>query len=171
MAERSVLSPFQPFQHDHAMCVDDALGAAERVCDKNGVRLTALRRRVLELIWRHHRPVGAYDLLDALREERRRAAPPTVYRALEFLMENGLIHRIEHLNAFVGCGEPGAMHTGQFLVCRHCSAVGELDDPEIRALVERKAERTGFRVSRQTIEIVGLCPACAKDARGDASSN
>ena len=164
--ETSAPSPFRPYRHDHAACVGDAVDAAERVCAERGVRFTALRRRVFELIWRQHRPVRAYDLLDALRQERSGVAPPTIYRALEFLLENGLIHRIEHLHAFVGCGEPGAAHMGQFLTCLQCNAVGELCDPDISSLVERKAGRAGFRVSRQTIEVAGLCPACIEEGHG-----
>src|SRR5262245_4876474 len=106
--------------HDHDRCVTDALSAAEAVCARAGDRLTPLRRRVLELVWASHRPAGAYALLDRLREDGRGAAPPTVYRALDFLLERGLIHRIESLNAFVGCAHPGENHLVQFLICRSC---------------------------------------------------
>src|SRR5687767_3862769 len=105
---------FAPPGHDHALCVDDALAAAERQCAAKGARLTEQRRRVLELIWKSHAPVGAHTLLDRLREQGVRAQPPTVYRALEFLVENGLIHRIESLNAYIGCAEPAERHVGQF---------------------------------------------------------
>src|SRR5581483_8522848 len=101
---------FAPPGHDHALCIDDALAAAERQCAARGARLTEQRRRVLELIWKSHAPVGAYTLLDRLREGGVRAQPPTVYRALEFLVENGLIHRIESLNAYVGCADPDQRH-------------------------------------------------------------
>ena len=146
--------------HDHRLCVSDALQSAEEVCARRGARLTALRRRVLELVWDSHAPVGAYDILEQLDGEGRSGAPPTVYRALEFLLANGLVHRIQSLNAYVGCGEPATAHAGQFLICRSCNAVGELDDPEIEALITGKAGATGFDVERQTIEIMGLCPDC-----------
>ncbi|MEQ8192898.1 MAG: transcriptional repressor, partial [Rhodospirillales bacterium] len=136
-----VLEPFHAQVHDHAHCIDEALEAAEQVCLDAGVRLTPLRRRVLEMVWQSHEPVGAYDLLDRLREERRRAAPPTVYRALEFQLEQGLIHRIESLNAYVGCGSPQNRHGGQFLICRDCGSVAELNDIDIADTVMSKARR------------------------------
>ena len=151
---------FKPGGHDHAVCIDDALAAAEAVCARQGLRLTALRRRVLELVWQQHRPVGAYDLLERLRDEGRSAAPPTVYRALAFLLRTGLVHRIESLNAYIGCADPGRDHSAQFLICRDCRAVGEIDDPEIVGLVSRRADDMGFTADRQTIEVMGLCPSC-----------
>ena len=161
-------SPFKPRRHRHQQCIDDALGAAEQLCTRHGRKLTPLRRRVLELIWSRHEPARAYDILEQLDTEGRSGAPPTVYRALEFLLANGLVHRIQSLNAYVGCGEPATAHAGQFLICRDCNAVGELDDPEIEALIAEKAGATGFDVERQTIEIMGLCPDCADaDAGSD----
>ncbi|MBA1146287.1 transcriptional repressor [Ectothiorhodospiraceae bacterium WFHF3C12] len=153
-------------RHDHDRCIQDALAAAEALCAERHVRLTALRRRVLELVWRSHRPVKAYDILAALRDGRAGAAPPTVYRALDFLLHEGLIHRIESLNAYVGCAEPEGQHAGQFLICSECGTVGELNDPGIDALLEARVGQLGFRLRRQTIELDGVCPQCA-DA-GDA---
>ncbi len=151
---------FAPPGHDHAHCVDDALAAAERQCAAKGAKLTEQRRRVLALIWKSHEPVGAYTLLDRLREEGVRAQPPTVYRALDFLVENGLIHRIESLNAFVGCAAPDERHVGQFLICSGCRSAAELDDPTIGAAIAQRAKEIGFAVSRATVEIAGLCPSC-----------
>lgn len=161
MAKRAVLSSFKPIGHSHDQCVEDAVSSAEALCAAGGLRLTALRRRVLELVWSRHGPVRAYEVLDRLREENGSAAPPTVYRALDFLLEHGLVHRIESLNAFVGCGDPSRRHTGQFLICRDCGAVGELDDPEIEELLAEKAGRLGFSSQRQMIEILGTCAGCA----------
>jgi Fur family zinc uptake transcriptional regulator len=146
--------------HDHALCIGVALAAAERQCAAKGARLTEQRRRVLELIWKSHAPVGAYTLLDRLREDGVRAQPPTVYRALEFLVDNGLIHRIESLNAYVGCAEPSQRHVGQFLICTDCRSAAELDDPGIGTAIAERAAAIGFAVSRATIEIAGLCPNC-----------
>lgn len=149
--------------HDHRTCVAAALAAAEAACARRGARLTALRRRVLELVWGGHGPVGAYALLDALRGEGQNAAPPTVYRALDFLLEQGLVHKIERLNAYVGCSRPGERHAGQFLICGQCGAAAELDDPAIVAAVEGGAARLGFTVTRQTVEIEGVCASCRGD--------
>lgn len=165
MADASgVLAPFPPTNHDHERCVADAVAAAERLCAREGLAFTALRRRVLELVWSSHGPVGAYELLDALRGEGRRAAPPTVYRALEFLREHGLVHRIESRNGFIGCARPDRHHGGQFLICRDCGAAAEIDDATIAGAVHRRAEALGFAVDRQTIEITGRCPRCRRAA-------
>ena len=153
---------FSGKKHDHRACVDGALAAAAQVCAGRGVRLTATRRRVLEIIWRSHAPVGAYDILRQLSAEQGPTAPPTVYRALEFLRTHGLIHRIESLNAYVGCVHPDGAHGGQFLICTECGAAAEVHDPRVDAAVARRAERLGFAVARQTIEVEGLCPPCQR---------
>ncbi|MEI6557133.1 MAG: Fur family transcriptional regulator [Rhodospirillaceae bacterium] len=150
----------QPGLHDHAHCVSDALARAEAVCAARGARLTALRRRVLELVWQSHRPRGAYDMLDDLGEDGRAAAPLTVYRALDFLVGQGLVHRLESLNAYVGCAGPPAAHCGQFLVCDGCGIALELNDHEVAAAILSCAGAHGFRVVRPTVEIHGLCPTC-----------
>lgn len=164
-----VLAPFRPERHNHARCITDALEVAERQCARDGLSFTPLRRRVLELVWSSHGPIGAYDVLDGLRKERRRAAPPTVYRALDFLMTSGLIHRIESLNAYVGCGDPRRRHGGQFLICRDCGSVAELNDKGISRAVSRMAGTVGFSVDEQTVEITGQCPRCQNP--GDANAD
>lgn len=151
---------FPPRQHDHDDCVTAALVAAERVCRDKGLRFTGSRRLVLELVWTSHKPVGAYEILDRLNAQGKRAAPPTVYRALEFLIEADLVHRLDSLNAFVGCPDPGNSHIGQFLICRQCRSVAELDDDDINALVGQKAADLGFTAVRQMVEIQGLCQDC-----------
>ncbi len=159
---------FAGARHDHGACVKSALATAARLCANRGARLTPLRRRVLELVWRSHAPVGAYDLLarlsskKATARETRPAAPPTVYRALEFLLAQGLIHRIESLNAYVGCMHPEGAHGGQFLICSDCGAAAEVHDPRVDAAVARRAKELGFAVSRKTIEVAGVCPPCQR---------
>ncbi|MEN3973622.1 transcriptional repressor [Emcibacter sp. SYSU 3D8] len=149
-----------PTGHDHSACVDDALETAESLCVERGARLTPLRRRVLELVWSSHRPVGAYDILGKLGDGARKPAPPTVYRALDFLIENGLVHRIESMNAYLGCIHPKEFHTGQFLICRECGNVTEMDDDEVRQTLRRKAAAKGFDARSQTVELVGFCANC-----------
>ena len=146
--------------HDHDHCLEGALGRAAALCEERGVRLTPLRKRVLELIWSGHKPLGAYEILDILRTERRGPVPPTVYRALDFLLRNGLVHRIESLNSFVGCPNPDSHHGGQFLICRSCGMTGELNDSRIDDAILKSAAKAGFAVGRRTIEIEGLCPHC-----------
>ncbi len=161
--------------HDHSTCVEGALATAARLCAERGARLTPLRRRVLELVWRSHTPVGAYDLLARLSDERGTAkargpaAPPTIYRALAFLLAQGLVHRIKSLNAYVGCVHPDGAHGGQFLICGDCGAAAEVHDPRVDAAVARRAEELGFAVRRKTIEVEGLCPPCQRHQEpGDA---
>ena len=148
--------------HDHRICVKAALAEAIRICTRRGVRLTPLRRRVLELLWHSHAPAGAYDLLRALAVETDRIAPPTVYRALDFLLAQGLIHRIESLNAFVGCAHPDSSHGGQFLICDDCGAAAEVHDPRVDAAITRRAETLGFVVGRKTVEVQGRCQPCQR---------
>jgi len=156
--------PFKRSSHDHVHCVEDALDRAELLCEAQGARLTALRRTVLELVWQGHEPVGAYALLDALRGAHPHAAPTTIYRALEFLAEHGLIHRIESLNAYIGCTHPEEPHASQFLICARCSAAAEIDDPSVSRALSKSASGMGFAITRQTVELSGLCPSCRREA-------
>lgn len=154
---------FPDRRHDHARCVQEALRAARALCDARGARLTPIRQRVFELVWNSHEPVGAYGLLRTLSQERETAAPPTVYRALDFLLQHGLIHRIESLNAFVGCCSPSGQHHGQFLICDGCGRAAELRDRQVATAIAESAQRIGFAVSRETVEVRGLCPSCQDD--------
>jgi Fur family zinc uptake transcriptional regulator len=148
--------------HDHDDCVVHAIETADQLCREKGLRFTQLRRRVLELVWSSHKPVGAYDILENLNREGRKAAPPTVYRALEFLIEAELVHRLDSLNAFVGCADPSSSHSGQFLICRACRSVAELDDRTISSVVQKAASDLGFTAVQQMLEIQGLCEACRR---------
>jgi Fur family zinc uptake transcriptional regulator len=160
MTKTNVQSAFAEHGHDHNHCLNDAVERAISICAKRGARLTVLRRQVLELIWAGHTPLGAYDILEKLRQKRGNAAPPTVYRALDFLLNHGLIHRIERLNAYVGCTTPEQPHGGQFLICRCCGATAELNDQRIDTAISEQAERAGFLVENLTIEVDGICPHC-----------
>ena len=152
--------------HDHADCVGYALQSAEQVCARKGVRLTTLRRRVLELVWESHRPVGAYDILEALMKEQR-AAPPTVYRTLAFLQEHGLVHRIASVNAFVGCISPETDHAGQFLICGTCQDSVEILNEKVTDALRESAVSAGFDIQQQTVEIIGTCKRCLSIPKGD----
>jgi Fur family transcriptional regulator, zinc uptake regulator len=151
--------------HDHAQCVSHALASAAVLCERAGQRLTPLRQRVLELVWSSHQPIGAYAILDRLKEDGRSAAPPTVYRALEFLLEQGLVHRIESLNAFVGCPQPGDGHLVQFLICRKCGTAAEVEDRRVAEAIGRSAAERGFALEGRVIELSGLCEHCHGDQR------
>ncbi len=150
--------------HDHEPCIAQALDQAAEICRARGIRFTSIRRQVLEIVWNRHAPIGAYDILDALRLAKRGATPPTVYRALEFLRAHGFVHKIECLNSFIGCGQPSITHMAQFLICSRCNQVGELDDPEIEVIIKKKASAAGFSVVRPTVEVMGICANCAADS-------
>lgn len=148
-------------KHDHQQCIDNALEQAELLCSDRGVRLTSLRKRVFTLIWQSHKPLGAYDILNILAtEDGRNVAPPTVYRALDFLLENHLIHRLASRNAFVGCANPMHNHAGYFLICSECNNVLELEHTSISQAIETTAKKADFLITDQTVEVVGLCSKC-----------
>jgi Fur family zinc uptake transcriptional regulator len=150
--------------HDHGACIADALEFAEDLCRRIEARLTPLRRRVLELVWASHKPAGAYQLLESLRSEGLGSAPPTVYRALEFLLEHRLIHRIESLNAYVGCSHLGDVHRGIFLICKRCGNAQELGDGRLGSDLLDMARARGFDVTDVTLEIAGICAPCRQAA-------
>ncbi|ADC62495.1 Fur family transcriptional regulator [Allochromatium vinosum] len=136
------------------------LDRAESLCQQRGVRLTAQRRRVLSILCAAERPLGAYEILESMREGARALAPPTVYRALDFLLEQGLAHKIESLHAFVGCTHPEHPHASQFLICAECGRVTELEDAAITRSLTLAASETGFRPSRPVVELIGTCADC-----------
>ena len=146
--------------HDHAACRSGGLKAAQAYCDANGLRLTPLRLRVLELLLESHKALGAYDLLDRIRPEGLGSQPPVIYRALDFLTQHGFAHRLERLNAFIACAHPdGDAHRPAFLICRECKLVAEAAAPHHAALTAL-ADETGFAIERVVFEAEGLCPAC-----------
>ncbi len=165
---RSVIQDFTSADHDHSSCVDDALRRAESICATRGERLTPLRRRVLNLVWDSHAPVKAYDLLDMLSSPGKRVAPPTVYRALDFLRDTGLVHRLESLNAYIGCARPDKRHSAQFLICTQCGAVAEMDDEDLSTKIDANARRLGFTVSDEKIEVAGRCRDCQQQPSRNA---
>jgi len=149
--------------HDHTHCVAEALDQAERHCRDQGAQLTAQRRRVLEIVWASHAPIGAYAILEQMSREGSKPAPMTVYRALDFLQAQGLVHKVTGLNAFVGCSQPGASHDGQFMICRECGAVAEIDDPALDSAIASSVEAAGFRLTHGRIELEGVCTHCRHD--------
>ena len=148
-------------RHDHATCVHDALHSAEAVCAAAGLRLTQVRRRVLEILLESHAALGAYDVLARLDAEGLGSKPPVAYRALGFLVDHGFAHRIEGLNAFIACAHPGADHAPAFLICRGCRTVAET---RATAPMGQAAAQTGFAIEQTVMEAQGLCPACQAEA-------
>lgn len=149
--------------HDHACCIARTVGAVEALCAARGLRLTAARRRALEILLEDHRAMGAYDVLARMAERGLGAHPPVAYRALDFLVAHGFAHRIERLNAFVACRCPERRHRPAFMVCRLCRAVAEADPPG-RGELGESADEIGFRIERTVVEAEGICPACSASA-------
>jgi Fur family zinc uptake transcriptional regulator len=134
----------------------------ERACEARGLRLTPIRANALRLIADAGRPLKAYELLDLMKATHDGAAPPTVYRALDFLLENGFIHKLASINAFVGCHHPGAaQHAVPFLICDRCHSATELEDEQIVGALELRARALGFAPRAQTLEVHGLCADCS----------
>lgn len=149
---------FEP--HNHRSCAGQTLARAEEMAAREGLRLTPVRRRVLEILLEEHRALGAYDVLEKLAAEGFGHQPPVAYRALEFLVENGFAHRVRRLNAFAACMSPGEMHAPAFFICSGCGAVAELPAASVREEVEAAANEIGFRVDRMNVEVSGICPTC-----------
>ncbi|MBN0985895.1 Fur family transcriptional regulator [Amphritea pacifica] len=160
MAPESVSNIAHQPDHDHSRCIKTALQQAQTLCQTNGQRLTKIRELVLKLIWQSHKPLGAYDLLPAIAKAGFNSAPPTVYRALDFLQEQGLVHRLATLNAFIGCSHPEHNHSGYFLICQSCGTTAELESSELHDSIQSVASDAGFSVDQESIEILGRCPNC-----------
>ena len=151
-------------QHDHQKCVSEAIAAAEARCAADGLRFTPVRRKVLEILLQDHRALGAYTLLDRLREDGFGSQPPIAYRALDFLVANGFAHKIERLNSFIACAHPSRSHTPAFMICRLCDAVAETQSSPSRGALGDAARATGFQIERTVVEAEGVCPTCLDKA-------
>ena len=157
---------FHAPDHDHERCSSDAMAVAEAVCREHGQRLTPIRRKVLAVLLGSHKPLGAYEIIDRLAPEiagKRgpRPAPITAYRALEFLRENGLVHRIESRNAFIACVHNHAQgELVVFLICEDCGTVGEAASADVATTLASAARSAGFMPKSPVIEISGVCSHC-----------
>ncbi len=150
--------------HNHAHCTAELISRAERTCERRGSRLTGQRREVLACVARSHAAVGAYDIIERMAEQGPRPAPITVYRALEFLLAHGLVHKIESRNAFVACSHAHEGQPAALLICEGCGTVAELDAADAFAAVSAAAAAQGFLQARTVIEMAGTCAACARAA-------
>lgn len=151
-------------KHNHGACVVDTLATAEKRCADDGLRFTPVRRKVLEILLQEHRALGAYAILDRLREDGFGSQPPVAYRALDFLVVNGLAHKIERLNAFIACSQPDNTHTPAFMICRLCDAVAETQSSPARGALGDAARATGFTIEKTVVEAEGVCPTCSDKA-------
>ena len=146
--------------HDHSSCISGGVAAVAQTCADEGLQFTPGRKRVLEISLEGHRAIGAYEILDILREEGMGSQPPVAYRALDFLVKYGFAHKIERLNAFIACSHPGDAHAAAFLICRSCDAVAETVTAQAGGRLGKAAEETGFTIERTVLEAEGVCPNC-----------
>ncbi len=149
-------------RHSHAKCVNDAMKRAELLCSKHSSKLTPIRRKVLKLVWDSHKPIKAYEILARLSTGNFIEKPPTVYRALDFLLENNLVHRIESLNAYVGCSIEHRSCGSKFFICDQCNEVEELNEPKLNKVLTGASKKQNFIPHLVNIEIHGMCAQCAQ---------
>jgi len=138
------------------------ISQAEQLCRQRGVRLTQQRKAVLKFLCESEKPLTAYELLDLMRVEIKNPAPPTVYRALDFLLEQGLVHKLESLHAYIGCTHPDHRHAGQFLICADCGDVAEVEDSSIAKSLKAAGQAAGFQTRRPVVELLGTCAECSE---------
>ncbi len=151
--------------HDHGRCTHDAISHAEKLCEGRGQKFTPIRRQVLQALLSSHRPLGAYEVIDQLARTMSRPAPITIYRALDFLMENGLVHRIESRNAFLACAHNhDETSVVAFLICEICGSVGEIQAAPLAQSFNEAARSTGFIPTLSVVEITGTCVHCQQAA-------
>jgi len=136
------------------------LERAEALCHERGVRLTEQRKTVLRLLCASDKPISAYELLERMRGVVKNPRPPTVYRALDFLLEQGLVHKLESLHAYVGCTHPDHPHASQFLICDGCGEVTEVEDASVTESLRAAVQARGFRTKRPIVEVLGTCAQC-----------
>ncbi len=149
--------------HDHGRCAADAIAHAEAVCAKRSQKFTPIRRQVLLALLASHRPLGAYEVIEELARSMPRPAPITVYRALDFLMENGLVHRIESRNAYLACAhDHDETSMVAFLICELCGSVGEIPAAPVARSVNAAARASGFAPKMSVVEIAGTCAHCQR---------
>ncbi|OAJ33719.1 transcriptional repressor [Piscirickettsia salmonis] len=148
-----------PKEH-HQHSLTELLANVSRICLEKGLRLTQVRKQVLTLIWQAQSPIGAYALLEALQHYQANAKPPTIYRALDFLLDHQFIHRINSLNAYIACAHPEQTHSPYFFICKHCNSSFEISHFALDQAIEQAVQNFGCKVEDKMIEVTGLCKAC-----------
>jgi len=147
-------------RHDHRRCRREVIKAVEQLCQQRRIRLTPVRRCTLEILLESHHAIGAYDVLAKLGKSGFGETPPQVYRALNFLIEQGFAHKLERLNAYVACSTPTDCCEPCFMVCRNCGRVAEQTIPTASKHLASAAEKLGFSLGTAVIELSGVCSQC-----------
>ena len=147
--------------HNHNRCINEAISRADLICSKNSISFTDLRKKIFKIILQNHQPVKAYDILGTLQKQETSAKPTTVYRTLDFLLEHGLIHKLQSLNSYTLCTHPLENHKCYFLICDKCHEVKECCDVALHQCVRDVVSKNNFQVNNVTIEISGICEKCS----------
>lgn len=147
-------------RHNHRQCVSAALKEADAYCEQHKLRFTKVRRRTLGILLESHSAMGAYELLERLNSEGLGSKPAIAYRALTFLLDNGFVHRVEKLNAYIACSHPGLTHDPAFFICTDCGSVAEAADVAGTGKLISAAKASGFSISHTIMEAEGRCPRC-----------
>ena len=166
LSQRQVASIFN--EHDHKACFRGSMASLQKHCLENNIKLTPLRKKIFEFLLKDHQPLGAYQILSLLRASGFSSTPPIAYRVLDFLIEQGFVHKIERLNAFVACSHPGSIHSPAFMICRKCEKVAEIEE-EKSGINLRKAAPLNFMIEEAIIEVVGLCTLCTTTKANNAN--
>ena len=159
MSSNHIMSSFK--KHDHNICSGRYKASIEQYCYQNNLKLTPLRQKVFEILIRDHKPLGAYEILDALSKEGFSSSPPIAYRVLDFLIEKGLVHKIQGLNSFIACAYAGCSHIPAFVICRKCDNVAEIKGQKNFPKVPTVA--LDFKIENAMIEILGICSTCSNE--------
>lgn len=145
---------------DHQICIDKALTNANKICHDNGLRFTKIRQKVLHIILQKLQPIKAYDILDILKKEDSTAKPATVYRALDFLLENRFIHKLYSLNSYIACYHPLNYHQCYFLICNKCNEVKEYCNADLTKELKKIDQNSNFKAENIMVEVHGICSSC-----------
>ena len=159
LSTNHTMSSFQ--KHDHNICSEHYKVSIDKYCHENNIQLTPLRQKVLEILIRDHKPLGAYEILDILSKEGFSSSPPIAYRVLDFLIEKGLVHKIQGLNSFIACSYAGCIHFPAFVICRKCENVAEIKGEE--NFPKAPSVSLDFKIENAMIEILGICSNCTNE--------
>ena len=146
-------------KHDHSTCLNKSMLALEKHFHTNKLQLTPLRRKIFEYLLKDHKPLGAYEILNKLRDDGFSSTPPIAYRVLDFLITEGFVHKIKRMNAFVACTNPGNRHSPAFMICRKCKKVAEVQKDETMFDL-KKVSSKDFEIEESVIELIGVCKPC-----------
>ncbi len=150
-------------EHNHNNCISFALEEAQRICDTRGEKFTELRKEVLKIIWKSHRAVKAYAILSQLDPRIASVEPVNVYRALDFLCEQQLIHKIHMVKSYIGCSHPAEHNNCILFYCNSCHEVQELCQQNVRTALQNVCDKYDLNVVEQLCEIVGICRNCDEE--------